>query len=280
VHGTINSAVLSQLGSYYRRLGLKYMLRGLPYERCAELPWVIEYLQPHFGQQLRYLDIGSGESPLPTFLFQRSRWDITCLDKFRSVQRQNRFCDAAGVTDRRRFRVMQADLLNTDMPDSAFDVITCISVIEHFEGRSDSRAMRIAAALLRPGGTMVLSTPVNEPYFAEFYVNRPTYGVPYSGTPVYYQRHYDVKGIAERLVEPSGLFEQHRVYFGEYGFQCFERILQLPKPVRALYAWNTPWLASRFLKYGPQPVSRKTMRTNTASGVIVVLKKPSASTLA
>jgi hypothetical protein len=92
---------------------------------------------------------------------------------------------------------------------------------------------------------------------------------------VFYQRHYDLRSLIERIIQPSGLFEAHRVYFGDYGFQCFEKILQQPKPLRALYTWCTPWLAIHHLSYRSYPVSRKEMRMNTASGLILVLEKPS-----
>lgn len=136
--------------------------------------------------------------------------------------------------------------------------------------------MKVAARLLGKGGTLILTTLVNEPFFNEFYVKRAVYGANFKGSPVFYQRHYDLKGVSERLIQPSGLVEKQRVYFGDYGFQCFEKVLQQPKPLRAFYAWGTPWLAQHFVSYRSHPVSRKEMRMNTASGVILVLKKPSA----
>jgi ubiquinone/menaquinone biosynthesis C-methylase UbiE len=193
------------------------------------------------------------------------------------VKKQNVFSKKidGGEIATRRFRVIEADLLEGNLPDESFDLITCISVIEHFENDTDSQAMRAAARLLRPGGQMILTTLVNEPYYAEFYLNRSVYGVKSNGSPVFYQRHYDVKSIAKRLIEPSGLTEKQRLYFGDYGFQCFEKVMQQPKPLRVLYAWNTPRLAQQYLSYRSSPVSRKDMRMNTASGLIVVLEKPS-----
>jgi ubiquinone/menaquinone biosynthesis C-methylase UbiE len=272
----INTNVLIQIASHHRSLGAKHWLKGLPYERCAELSWIIDYLQPRFQEGLRYLDIGTGESPLPTFLSAHSDWEITCLDKCAWVRQQYRFSARNGSAGKpaSRFWVIEADLMDANLPSESFDLITCISVIEHFEGNADSAAMKVAARLLRPGGKMILTTPVNESFFTEFYLNQTVYGVKFRNSPVYYQRHYDLKSLAERVIEPSGLVERHRVYFGDYGFQCFERILQKPKPLRALYAWNTPRLAMRFLSYRSYPVSRKDMRMNTASGLILVLQKP------
>jgi SAM-dependent methyltransferase len=273
MHTTIDTSVLKQISGHHRRLGVKNWLKGLPYERCAELSWIIDHLKPRFQQPLRYLDIGTGESPLPTFLYANTRWDITCVDKCPWVQKQNRFLKtvARDEPSGRRFRVVEQDLLKANFPDESFDVITSVSVIEHFEGASDSAAMKACGRLLRPGGTFILTTLMNDSFFAEFYLKKPVYGEAFAGTPVFYQRHYDLKNLRKRIVEPSGLSEKERVYFGDYGFQCFEKVLQWKKPLRALYAWSTPWLASRYLSYRSYPISRKDMRMNTASGVIVVL---------
>ncbi len=274
MEATINTSVLKQIASHYRSLSVKYRLKGLPYERCAELSWVVDHVAPRFQERLRYLDIGTGESPLPTFLYAHSNWDITCLDKFTWVRKQNRFSqivDPGGAPN--RFRVVESDLLQAPLPAESFDIITCISVIEHFEGASDSAGMKACARLLRRGGKIILTTLINEPYFAEFYMKKEVYGEQFDGAPVFYQRHYDLKSLDERLIKPSGLLERQRVYFGDYGFQCFEKVMQQPKPLRALYAWNSPWLASRYLTYRPYPVGRKDMRMNTSSGLILVLEK-------
>jgi 2-polyprenyl-3-methyl-5-hydroxy-6-metoxy-1,4-benzoquinol methylase len=276
----INTAVLKQISAHHRSLGLTFGLKSLPYERCAELSWVIEYLKPRFCEDLQYLDIGSGESPLPSFLHANSVWEITCLDKCHWVQKQYRFSANihAATIPTKRFRVIEANLLEADLPDESFDLITCISVIEHFEGNSDSAAIKTAARLLRPGGRLILTTPVNESFFAEFYLEKPVYGVGFHDAPVFYQRHYDLATLSERIIEPTELMESQRVYFGDYDFQCFEKVLQQPKPLRALYAWTTPWLAKRYLSYRTYPVSRRDMRVNTASGVILLLEKPPRKT--
>jgi SAM-dependent methyltransferase len=273
---TINPDTLKQIVSHRRRFGVKYWANGLGYERCAELSWVINHLASRFRQELRYLDIGTGESPLPTFLYMNTKWDITCVDKCPWVRKQHGFLRLVNgaAPSANRFQVIEADLLEADLPAESFDLITSVSVIEHFEGGSDSEAMKATARLLRPGGRLILTTLINEPFFAEFYLNQMVYGVKYEGSPVFYQRHYDVKSIAERLIKPSGLVEKDRLYFGDYGFQCFETLLQWPKPLLLLYAWNKPWLAKTFLSYRSYPVSRKNMRMNTASGLILVLERP------
>jgi 2-polyprenyl-3-methyl-5-hydroxy-6-metoxy-1,4-benzoquinol methylase len=273
VHARIDSVVLKTIVRHHRRLGLARSLRGVPYERCAELAWIVGHLKARFGDVLSCLDIGSGESLLPTYILRNSCWQVTCLDKFESVQKQKQFLDRTGGPSD-RFRVIQANLLTADLPERSFDVITNVSVIEHFEGNLDSAAMEASARLLKPGGEYVLTTLINEGFFREFYLDRDVYDSKYDGAPVYYQRHYDTPSLTRRIIKPSGLVERERIYFGEYGFQCFEEVLQRPKPLRVLYMWLTAMFAKRFASYRSYPVSRKDMRMNTASGVILVLTKP------
>ncbi|MDY0168403.1 MAG: class I SAM-dependent methyltransferase [Thermoguttaceae bacterium] len=259
-------------------MGARLRFKGLAYERCAELPLVIDWLRPLFDKRIRYLDIGSGgESALPSFFLRHTSWDIVCVDKCAWVQRQYELARRV-MNERRfrhRFRVINQDLLTTKLPADSFDVITSISVIEHFEGETDSKAMAASARLLRPGGHYVFTTPVNEGHFREYYVQRPVYGESCAAGPVYYQRHYDSARLQSRLIDPTGLDEEYRVFFGDFGFQCFEKVFSAtPWPIRTLYRWAQPWFARKFLSYSETPVSRETMGMNTASGVIVVLRKP------
>jgi len=277
----INRQTLSDISRHFGSMRLANRIHGLNYERCAELPFIIDRLRPRFSDGLAYLDIGSGgESPLPTFLLRSTNWSIRCIDKFEWVRRQEEYAATvlAGTPLDGRFSVEVRDLLEAELPEASFDIITNISVIEHFAGQSDTLAMERSARLLKPGGTYILTTLMNEGYFREHFVKQDVYGEEYRSDPVFYQRHYDVAALQSRLIEPSGLREVDRVYFGDYGFQFFERILQrkLPgplKPLRALYKWATPHFASRFLTYSDRPVSRADMMTNTSSGVILVLTK-------
>lgn len=277
----INQRTLAEISGHFASMRPANRLHGLNYERCAELPFVIDRLRPRFSEPLAYLDIGSGgESPLPTFLLRRTNWSIRCIDKFDWVRRQEEYAAKAlaGKPVNGRFSVEVRDLLEAELPTAAFDVITNVSVIEHFAGDSDAIAMERSARLLKRGGTYILTTLMNDGYFREHFVKQDVYGEAFRAEPVFYQRHYDVAAVEERLIKPSGLREVERVYFGDYGFQCFERIIQrkLPgplKPLRALYKWATPHFARRFLTYSDRPVSRADMMTNTASGIILVLTK-------
>ena len=174
-----------------------------------------------------------------------------------------------------RFHILEEDLLHTDLPRESFDIITNISVIEHFQNDLDTHAMRLSACLLKPGGRYILTTLINEGYFKEFFLRRSIYGESFEERPLFYQRHYDLHHLKERILRPSELEEARRIFFGDYGFQAFEILLQKPpKVLRALYQWSTSLMARNFLSYSQWPVSRRNMKMNTASGVILILTKP------
>lgn len=275
---TIDTTVLADLSSHTRRLGIKRFFQSMGYERCAELPLVVRELRPQFATTLKYLDIGSGESVLPSYILKNSVWDVTCLDKFSSVQVQRSHAERflKGVEIDRRLHIVEKDFLQEKLTESSFDVITNISVIEHFEELTDQLAMQKSAQLLKPGGKYILTTLINEGNFKEFFLEESVYGAEYKTKPVFFQRHYDVEGFNKRIVGASGLREEKRTYFGEYGFRFADRFIDVPwpwKPMKALYQWATPSFAKRFLTYSNTPISLGDMHMFTASGVFVVLER-------
>jgi SAM-dependent methyltransferase len=151
-----------------------------------------------------------------------------------------------------------------------------VSVIEHFKGEMDTQAIKKIATLLKKGGLLLLTTPLNEGFPREFYLKARVYGEPYDGTPVFFQRHYDKNSLFARLVQPSGLRERERVFFGDYGLQAKELFMNIrwpAKPIKSLYQWAAPHLAKRFGSYSDAPVARPDMAMYTASGVFVILEK-------
>ena len=272
----INKVILSDLIKHNTRLGIKRVLKSLSYERAAELTYIYELINSRFkNDPLRILDVGTGDSILPSFLMKEGNVEITCLDRFNWVDVQNQYARTSVDEDQlSKHKVVKSDLFEFN-PVSLFDIITCISVIEHFPGDSDSKAMKHMASLLKPGGILIITTPVNEGYAKEFYRNEKVYGE-YEDGGTFYQRHYDVRGIDKRLIKPSGLREEERIYFGEYGYPFGQKFLfpQLRKnPFKILYKWASPLFARKYLTYSDSPVSNSTMSVDTASGIILVLTK-------
>ena len=94
-----------------------------------------------------HLDIGSGHGDLIQLM--RSRFDL-----------QSSACDYTdSLMKLDDVNVKVADLSNQDLPfhDASFDLVTCTEVIEHLEHYRST--LRDVYRVLKPGGTLVLSTP-------------------------------------------------------------------------------------------------------------------------
>lgn len=275
----IDERLLRDIDAHARRLRLLYRIKGFGYERAIELPLIASRLEPMFRKPLRYLDIGTGPSLFPTWILKHSSWDVTCLDKFSWVQIQQDYArKVMGGTDvSARFHVIEQDFLASELEPESFDIITNISVIEHFEGDLDSEAMAKSARLLKPGGLYVLTTPLNEGYYKEWFLDQDVYGEKYTSKPVFFQRHHDMASFQERIVAPTGLEEVERVYYGDYDVPFFnDRIVvggwrKIPRTFRQM---NTVRHALRHGSYRDYPVSMPGMKIYTSAGVFVVLRKP------
>lgn len=275
----IDSNILSELVRHTRKLSFRnfILLSSMRYERCIEFPLIVEKLKSLFSKQLNLLDIGSGDSALPSYFAKKTNWKITLIDKFSWVNMQKKFVEKNKVKkDLNSINIINEDFLECELLEGSYDIITIISVIEHFSKDTDSSAMKKIYHLLRKDGICILTTPFNENYYKEFYLNKSAYGVPYKKTPVFFQRHYDSKSLEERLILPSGLKVIEKYFFGEYDFQFKEKFLDphfLLRWLKIFYQWMNPYFVRKFCSIRDYPVSRKDMRNYTSSGVFLVLKK-------
>ena len=108
----------------------------------------------------------------------------------------------------RRFAALRLEAADgTALPYRAgeFDAAYSVSVIEHIPGDGDRLAMAELARVLRPGGTLALTFPFRERFEEEF-VRHDLYGRRYEGKPIFFQRHYSLEAVGERLLA-GGKFE-------------------------------------------------------------------------
>jgi 2-polyprenyl-3-methyl-5-hydroxy-6-metoxy-1,4-benzoquinol methylase len=272
----INEQLARAIDAHAKQLRLLYRIKGFGYERAIELPLLAEYLKRMFDKPLRYLDIGTGQSIFPSWVAANTNWDVTCLDKFSWVEKQHEYAAKLGLSQD-RFHVVLHDFLEAELEPESFDVITNISVIEHFEGELDSVAMAKSAKLLKPGGTYLLTTPLNEGYARDWFLNQDVYGERYESKPVFFQRHYDVESFGRRIVQASGLKEVSRTYFGDYDVPFFnDKIVEqhgLKKIGRTLLQMQTVRHALKHGSYRDVPVSMPGMKIYTSAGVCVQMTK-------
>ena len=104
------------------------------------------------------LDVGTGMTALP-YMLRNSGLLVTAIDNIKDYWPK-------GMVNR-HFHVLNDDSQNTKLQPT-FDVITCISVLEHIQ---DHRAaMRSMYKLLNPGGTLILTCPYsNHQYVPNVY---------------------------------------------------------------------------------------------------------------
>lgn len=160
----------------------------------------------------RLLDVGCGDGSLGLILRGKARLAVGV-----DGQRQ------AGLDARSRgLRVQCADINAGHLPyrTGAFDAAVCLDVIEHV--LDPRHLVRELARVIRPGGTLVLTTP-NIRYYG-FIVTLirgrfpPTSGVlePYHGGHLHYFTFADVRGLLEEggafvAIEEFGLYRWTRV---------------------------------------------------------------------
>ena len=127
------------------------------WSRQWEYPFVFQTimngLQDHGSSEARILDAGSGATFFPYFLKNKMPGtSITCCDYDASLESIFKMLnDARGTHSHIDFR--QADLRRLPFDDASFDVVYCISVLEH----TDSYAEIVSEfrRILRPGGLFV-----------------------------------------------------------------------------------------------------------------------------
>lgn len=101
------------------------------------------------------LDVGTGTTAWP-HLLHNCGYIVTAIDNVRDYW-------SAGMVNR-HWPVLDVDILSpSDSLRPPYDAITCISVVEHIEDHE--RAVRNMAALLAPGGILILTTPYSHHHF-------------------------------------------------------------------------------------------------------------------
>jgi 2-polyprenyl-3-methyl-5-hydroxy-6-metoxy-1,4-benzoquinol methylase len=109
----------------------------------------LEALAGSLAPESKLLDVGCGMGGFPERVADLGLTDIHC-------------CDAEKFHDRMgRFSFTKANLNNAlPYPDSSFDLVTAIEVIEHLE--NPRHLVRELHRVAKPDATVLLSTPNNE----------------------------------------------------------------------------------------------------------------------
>lgn len=117
-------------------------------ERLTEYSFVFRKLSYIYPRTI--LDVGTGTTALP-HLMRNCGCLVTATDNVRDYW-------PSGMLNR-HYHIIDDDIMATRLSDT-FDLITCISVLEHI--RNPGNAVRNMFSLLRPQGHLILTFPYNE----------------------------------------------------------------------------------------------------------------------
>lgn len=134
---------------------------------------------------------------------------------------------------------------DVDLPEASFDVVTCISVIEHIPGDGDKRAIEKIWRLIKPGGRLFLSVPCSSAPFEE-YLDFNEYGLLKEDNEsfVFGQRFYDENLLSQQIIGVTGSPVRKFIY-GEKIHETFMKNRQ-EKISNEKYAfWKEPLMMGK-----------------------------------
>lgn len=124
-----------------------------------------EFIADHVSPQAYVLDAGTRECRILEVLYERGfrhlyGCDLASVERRRLIEpyiRSRDFCNLVlSVCGCGPLRLTRRDIHNTGYPSGRFDVVTCISVIEH--GISEESFFEEMRRIIRAGGYLLLST--------------------------------------------------------------------------------------------------------------------------
>lgn len=122
-------------------------------ERLVEYTFVLRKASECYPKKV--LDVGTGTTALPSIL-KASGCDVLAIDNIVDYW-------PSGMVNK-HFHVVNDDITNTSIKEN-FDMITCISVLEHVD--MYDVAIKNMAKLLNKGGMLILTCPYNERAYCE-----------------------------------------------------------------------------------------------------------------
>ncbi|MGB9774423.1 MAG: class I SAM-dependent methyltransferase [Bacteroidota bacterium] len=136
----------------------KYEYKHQSFIRFNERPVEYAFVFKHLGRiyPRSILDVGTGESALPHLLRSCGAL-VTAVDNVRDYWPQGMF--------NRHYHIIDDDITNPRLIRDTFDLITCISVLEHIK-QSDV-AVSNMFKLLNPAGYLILTFPYTESNYIE-----------------------------------------------------------------------------------------------------------------
>jgi len=184
-------------------LGLKRLALPVSYWRSVEFAYVWRQLELARGAHV--LDLGSPKD-LAAMLARRRGFAVVATDILpEAVDLSRRYASAQRLAGTGPGRVHSEVQDGRALPyaDGSFDAAYSVSVLEHIPDTGDSAAIRELLRVVRPGGVVVVTVPYDRVY-RETFVSGPVYErTPVGSERIFFERHYDHKTLAARLLQTT-----------------------------------------------------------------------------
>jgi SAM-dependent methyltransferase len=196
---------------------------------------------------IRYLDVSSPRL-MPLFLVKAIPGATAKLINPDSsdLKETEKLANALGLNS--RCEVFDDILDNIKFPSASFDLITCLSVLEHIP--QDKSVIETMWTLLSPGGKLILTLPcMAKPL--EQYISHNPFGVLSQGDDGYtfWQRYYDEDRLHEVVFSIAGQPSKRAIY-GERNRGFFFRNASMKRLLGACYPfWRESYMMAREYKY-------------------------------
>ena len=195
----------------------------------------------------RYLDVSSPRL-MPLFLLKAVPGATAELinPDLSDLRETEKLANALGLRSHCEF--FNGILDNAGFTPASFDLITCISVLEHIP--QDKAVTETMWSLLRPGGKLILTLPcMAQPL--EQYISYNQYGVlnPEADGYTFWQRYCDEEHLQTVIFRITGL-PTKMVIYGERKFGLFYRNASMKRLLGALYPfWRESYMMAKEYRY-------------------------------
>jgi SAM-dependent methyltransferase len=144
--------IINSIGMIYPRILCKFEYDRQKFshlnERPIEFGFVFRQITKIWPKTV--LDVGTGKTALP-YMMRNCGLLVTAIDNIKDYWE-------FGMVNR-HYHVINDDIKNSKL-NKKFDLITCISVLEHIDDHRS--AMKSMCKLLNPGGHLILTCPYND----------------------------------------------------------------------------------------------------------------------
>ena len=115
--------------------------------------WIIHEIQPWVGDVV--LEVGAGIGNIAQFFFERKQLILTDVQKDYIELLHNKFVNYSNIS----YELYDLEESGEHLQNRGIDTIIALNVLEHI--RDDVHALRELAAILSPGGHLILQLPAH-----------------------------------------------------------------------------------------------------------------------